>query len=262
MNLFKRNRYLVLIFLFTSLTAVVVFSLMFKSKLSVPEIIENQLIDYENSTIQNKAVHSNDQEFPIQASSSFDNLWIESTIVNEGRHSLGFNLKDDDNRIETRIVDIPNNTTKFIGFNVYFDESFQIPTNWTLFAQWWQGAPASPPIAFEVVPNSKEFQFRILTRHGPHDNSITNFQYNQSIERGKWHSFIVEMRIDDTGGTNGLLNVWLNGDQILNYEGALGYPDLQDETNFRFGLYRYLSIREPATIYFDNIRIGDFKENS
>ncbi len=55
---------------------------------------------------------------------------------------------------------------------------------------------------------------------------------------------------------------WLNGDQILNYEGALGYPDLQDETNFRFGLYRYPYNQEPATIYFDSIQIGDRKENS
>ena len=260
--LIKKNRSFILIFVLFSFSTVVLFRLLFNSNSVVPEINVNQLIDYEDATIQNKAVHSNNRVFPIQEPSSSDKLWLESSIVNQGKYSLGFNLEGNDNRVETRVVDIPNNTSELISFSVYFDESFYIPTNWTVFAQWWQGAPASPPIAFEIAPKTKEFQLRILTRHGPHEKEITKFQYNEKIERGKWHDFIVEMRIDDTGSTNGLLNVWLNGNQIVDYKGPLGYPDLHDETNFRFGLYRYPYNQKRAAIYFDNIQIGKRKANS
>lgn len=255
-NLHKYS-FLIALCVLTSLLAIVCFSWIYKRNSLVPEIMTTQVIDYEDAAIQSEAVHSNDQQFPIQASHSSDHIWLESSVAHEGSYSLGFRLEGDENREETRIIDIPNRTTKVIGFSVYFDDSFQIPTSWTVFAQWWQGAPASPPIAFEIIPNAKEFQFRILTRAGPYEHNRTTHQYNESIERGKWHNFIVEMRMDDTGHANGLLNVWMNGEQILNYEGALGYPNLDHQTNFRFGLYRDPDNQTPAVMYFDSIQIGN-----
>lgn len=221
-------------------------------------IKSNHYLDFENAIIDNDKLITNDHIIPIHHSSeSSVNASIDINRSYEGNKSISFNLPSNEGRSEIMIIDIPNNTIKYVGFSVYFPNDYKIPTNWNLFAQWWQGSPASPPIAFEIAPNTKEFKMRILTRHGQYqDNNIT-VQYDQTIEKGKWINFIVEMRIDDSGGLNGILNVWKNGKQIVKYNGPLGYRNLKDNTNFRVGLYRYPFINSSANIYFDKIEIGD-----
>ena len=221
------------------------------------DFIWEKVIDYENATATNTEIISNGLKMPIQPYPSPSNkTWLESKIKYEGNKSLGFYLEGSKNRIETRIIDIPNNTTRVMAFSVYFDRYFPIPKNWTIFSQWHQGSPASPPVAFEIIPNTSTFQMRILTRNGTLANTVTKHQYNGRIERGRWNNFIVEMRVDDKGGTNGLLNVWLNGSQIVSYRGALGYSDMEAKTNFRFGLYRNPDKQLPSTLYFDSVKIG------
>jgi hypothetical protein len=53
--------------------------------------------------------------------------------------------------------------------------------------------------------------------------------------RGKWNDFVVQARWSYE--TNGLVNVWLNGEQIVQYRGPVGYND-DVGPYFRFGLYR------------------------
>lgn len=220
-----------------------------------PKIISNLYLDFENAIINGGSVVSNDQN--LVAQDSIDNVNVEIDKAREGDKSISLKLAPKEGRKELRVIDIPNNTTKYIGFSVYFPKETQIPTSWNLFAQWWQGAPASPPIAFEITPETNDFKMRILTRSGPYEQNNIKVQYNESIEKEKWIDFVIEMRVDDSGGLNGILNVWKDSKQIVNYKGALGYPNLLDKTNFRFGLYRHPSINSPIKIYFDNIMIGD-----
>jgi hypothetical protein len=229
-----------------------------QSKNNELEIIANQSIDFENAVIDGDNVKTNDLTIPIQYSSSkSNNTRIDIDRSREGNKSLLFRLPNNDSRSEIRIIDIPNNTTKLIGFSVFFPKDYKTPTDWNLFAQWWQGAPASPPIAFEITPKSDEFKMRILTRHGPYQQNNITVHYNKALEKDKWIDFIIEMRIDDSGGLNGILNVWKNGVEIVKYNGPLGYPNLNNTTNFRVGLYRYPFINSPAMAYYDEIKIGD-----
>ncbi|OAS88192.1 MULTISPECIES: heparin lyase I family protein [Metabacillus] len=222
------------------------------------EIITNQSIDFENAVIDGDNVKSNDLSIPIQHSSTKSiNTKVDIDRSREGNKSLLFSLPPNDSRSEIRIIDIPNNSTKFIGFSVFFPKDYKPPTDWNLFAQWWQGSPASPPIAFEITPNSDEFKMRILTRHGQYQHNNITVQYNKTIEKDNWIDFMIEMRIDDSGGLNGILNVWKNGKEIVKYNGPLGYPNLNNTTNFRLGLYRYPFINSSAKVYFDEIKIGD-----
>jgi hypothetical protein len=61
---------------------------------------------------------------------------------------------------------------------------------------------------------------------------------------------------------DGILQVWKNGKQIVNYKGALGFLDDEDEIYFKLGLYRdHMQI--PMRIIFDRFRRGNsFEEVS
>jgi hypothetical protein len=61
---------------------------------------------------------------------------------------------------------------------------------------------------------------------------------------------------------DGLLQVWKNGEQIVDYKGALGFKDDEDEIYFKLGLYRdHMQI--PMRIIYDRFRRGrNFEEVS
>ena len=60
----------------------------------------------------------------------------------------------------------------------------------------------------------------------------------------------------------GLLQVWKNGKQIVDYQGALGFVDDEDQIYFRMGLYRD-RMELPMRICFDRFRRGNsFEEVS
>ncbi len=54
---------------------------------------------------------------------------------------------------------------------------------------------------------------------------------------------------------DGLLQVWMNGHQIIDYKGALGFIDDEDEIYFKLGLYRD-HMQLPMRIIFDRFRRG------
>lgn len=223
-------------------------------------------LDLEKATISKQTVLDNKMKYPIHFQSNnlwlvptSKSVWIEKNYYRKGKNSLGYKLNSNEQRIETMIADIPNNKTKFIKFSVFFPKNYQIPEDWNIFAQWWQGSPASPPISFEIVPQTTDFKMRIVTRDGKTKNFNTRILYNDKIERNKWIDLVVELKVDDTGKSNGVLRVWKNNKQILNYKGKLGYTDLNKHTNFRFGIYRSKVNKSIEKIYFDEIKIENNK---
>lgn len=220
-----------------------------------PAFKVTQSIDFEDAEVASNSVETNGYSFSTHTSS--ENMWIEDKIARKGNKSLGVTLNPGESRNEMRVVDIANNNRKFVAFSVYFPEDYKIPTDWNLFAQWWQGAPASPPIAFEVTPNTDELKMRILTRSGLHTSSKVKTQYESTLPKDKWIDFLIEMKIDDTGNNEGILNVWKDNLRIVKYSGALGYTDLNPHVNFRVGIYRSPNISTKSTVYFDEIKIGE-----
>ena len=66
---------------------------------------------------------------------------------------------------------------------------------------------------------------------------------------GQWADLSYRIRFskDDSG----VLDVWMNGVQIVSYRGQLGYASDGDTTYFRLGLYRD-TMTQPMTAYFDS----------
>lgn len=214
-----------------------------------------QTLNFEDGILYTNSVFSNGQLYNIHSSSN--NVWIEPKLSRKGNNSMAFQLHPGESRKETIVTDIPNNSIKYIAFSVYFPSNYKIPNDWNLFAQWWQGSPASPPVAFQIEPNIDDFRLNIITRNGTSKNFNRVSNYSGLIEKDEWVDFIIKLRVDDKKGDNGLLKVWKNNKLIVDYKGKLGYTDLNDKTSFRFGLYRSHKNSSTIEAYYDEIFIGD-----
>lgn len=246
-----------------------IFSLISYPIISKAEI--EHYLDLEESKISANNLLDNNKNYPMHFTAnggqlydtSSKNVWIDKAHNREGQNSIGFQLNKNEGRIETLIADIPNNKSKFVSFSVFFPKNYEPPVDWNLFAQWWQGAPASPPISFELKPNTKHLEMQIVTRNGTAEHPNYIVHYNEVLKKNEWIDFTIELKIDDTGGEEGILKVWKNNKRIVNYHGKLGYINLNSHTNFRIGLYRSETNQRRVQAFYDEIKIGNtFREVS
>jgi hypothetical protein len=78
--------------------------------------------------------------------------------------------------------------------------------------------------------------------------------------RNRWIDMV--FRIIPKTNKDGILQVWKDGNQIVDYQGPLGFKDDEDQIYFKFGLYRdHMQI--PMRIIYDRFRRGrSFEEVS
>lgn len=81
------------------------------------------------------------------------------------------------------------------------------------------------------------------------DGRKTIYRHPQPI-RARWVDFRYRIRF---GLTDGAVAAWMDGLQVVDYQGPLGYPDDGPDVDFRFGLYRD-RVAMPMVIYFDDFR--------
>ncbi len=75
--------------------------------------------------------------------------------------------------------------------------------------------------------------------------------------RNTWNDFIIQARWSYK--SDGLVNVWWNGRQVVRYSGPVGYDD-DFGPYFKFGLYRDDS-GKTYVVYFNHVKIGDRRED-
>lgn len=220
-------------------------------------------LSFEDSFISSESLYDRNLKYALQQEiggkwivPKKENVWIDNSFSKSGKNSIGFKLAPNESRVELKVGDMDNNGIKYIGFSIFVPSDFEPPTHWNLFAQWWQGAPSSPPVAFEFVPNIKPLKFKILSRDGTSETFTIRTHYKNTIRTNAWTDFIVKMSIDDKGGESGILTVWQNGEIIVDYQGRLGYTDLYSHTNFRFGIYRSSANNSIAKAHFDEVKMG------
>jgi hypothetical protein len=70
---------------------------------------------------------------------------------------------------------------------------------------------------------------------------------------GQWNQLVYHLKLTPT--PDGFLQAWLNGRQVVDYKGSLGYPDDLDSVYFKIGLYRD-TLPFPMTIMLGRFRRG------
>jgi hypothetical protein len=74
------------------------------------------------------------------------------------------------------------------------------------------------------------------------------------ITRGIWHSLVSVANFDSRPRGDGGVTVWLDGNQIVNYHGALGYITSR-QNYFKFGIYR-ATAPETLAVDYKNVEIS------
>ena len=145
------------------------------------------------------------------------------------------------------------------SFSLYLPADFPIVPQRLVLAQWKQVCewtrcrPQNPVLAIRYQNGELT-----VTRQDETGKSIL-YSTTQEI-RGRWLDFRFDTRFSRFGDGDqpGYIDAWLNGEQILSYQGATlyqlqrGYP-AHGYIYFKMGLYRD-ELQQPMTIYLDEYR--------
>ena len=145
------------------------------------------------------------------------------------------------------------------SFSLYLPADFPIVPQRLVLAQWKQVCewtrcrPQNPVLAIRYQNGELT-----VTRQDETGKSIL-YSTTQEI-RGRWLDFRFDTRFSRFGDGDqpGYIDAWLNGEQIVSYQGATlyqlqrGYP-AHGYIYFKMGLYRD-ELQQPMTIYVDEYR--------
>ncbi len=101
-------------------------------------------------------------------------------------------------------------------------------------------------------------------RNGKHTVTVESQGRKESydlplIPLGQWIDMIYHLRYST--GADGLVEIWMNGKQVVRYSGPAADPDAKNAFYNKIGLYRD-RVNVPMTIYYDNYAMGGSKEDS
>ncbi|WP_156944929.1 heparin lyase I family protein [Bradyrhizobium sp. Ec3.3] len=91
---------------------------------------------------------------------------------------------------------------------------------------------APSPVQIVLQQNTDKMQ---ITLQSPSNNFILAYQDANPITRGRTYKLDLQMKMDSVG-TNGLVRVWRDGVQIVNYSGQVGSPGAT--YYWKSGIYR------------------------
>ena len=77
------------------------------------------------------------------------------------------------------------------------------------------------------------------------------YESDEYASMGEWHDFIVNV---NWYSKQGYLNIWLDKNKIVEYQGPIGYNDIFG-AYFKMGIYRD-DTPETYLLYFDNYKRG------
>ncbi len=146
-------------------------------------------------------------------------------------------------------------TEYWYGFSMYIPEGWVVDGIFENYAQWRVGGDdpaakkANPTLTFGAVSNTSGLM-RIVNRTEPNGGikSLKNIPIDDL--RGKWTDWVV--RVKWSHGSDGYLQIWQNGEQIVDDRGA-NSPDFGNghAPLGRIGLYK-ASWKKPGIIKYRN----------
>jgi hypothetical protein len=188
-------------------------------------------------------------------------LQFVSSPVFQGTHSARFEIREeqplvkDGKRAEVVIVkgsegDISKNT--WYSFAVYFpSDGYEYDDKREAINQWYQdGSPAT---------SLRTEEDRIILETGNEQDTRKEIDIG-AITKDEWHTFV--FHFIHSHGSDGLIEVWHNGNKTITRTGGNMYDDILPK--WKIGLYKSsfksgTSDVNKRIIFFDNIRVGNEK---
>jgi len=124
--------------------------------------------------------------------------------------------------------------------------------DWLLISQVHQNESKSPPFSVNLDDESLEIVKRSSSDLFPDTgNGVKITLYKTELERERWYSLYASVRVGDEGGCI----VEIDGVQVVNYTGYIGYDD-GGSFRLKYGIYRAASNTTQA-VQFRNFYISN-----
>jgi hypothetical protein len=147
------------------------------------------------------------------------------------------------------------------SLSTFIPQEFPIVESPTVITQWHASedpgedvAARSPVLAHRYANGDLIIDIRFSSHkiQQANDGSKRVLYEKKSFSKGMWHDFLYRIRWSYL--SDGLVECWLDGKQIIAYKGPIGYND-DYGPYFKFGLYHHDGI-DPFVIYHDEYRRG------
>lgn len=191
-----------------------------------------------------------------------------SSPVYEGVKSGRFELRDTDPNVrsEVRFPSAVTQADNWLSFSVYWPSSgMQDDAKAESFHQAHQTSKTSPPVSL-LVKNGRmyaEVNGQVFSGVLDGNSSLTRTMDIGPVPKDRWVRFVIRYRF--SYGTDGIWQIWQDGQQILNYMDKTMYPPAitGNWPTFKLGIYKWVwegSGTSGSTLrimYVDDVRQGD-----
>lgn len=153
-----------------------------------------------------------------------------------------------------------SNLNRWYAFSVYFPSAqYKYDSEDELIAQWHQGGGTTQSLCIRVGKDKWLLRVKPTT-------STTQYIELGALPKDKWTSVV--MHVKHSSGSDGLIEMWINGQKVVNRAGANMYSlsSGQYETpRYKIGVYKAdwngTSTTETTqrVVYFDNVVLGNEK---
>lgn len=153
----------------------------------------------------------------------------------------------------------PERTPIWVSYSFYIEAGQgPVTTNWFIMGQWGQvgsscsrgtlGPPYSQSLRIGEIWALVIYPDEVCNGTG---KAVTPLSV--SLRRGAWYNVVQNVRFDPTGRT-GFMKVWLDGKQVVNYAGSMGYST-SSGYYWKFGIYRSVA-GEHEAVRYANMSVG------
>jgi len=194
--------------------------------------------------------------------------------VRQGQHAARFELRTGDRvsggwRAELRDLNnaVPNTVVWYSLSTLIPDDFPDEPENSFVLIQWhdqkvpWNNPEGhSPPLASRY----RNGRLDITLRHAfqgqkPGENGRERILYSHpDLPRGVWFDMVYQVKWSPvaSGPDTGFVRAWMNGEQVVDYTGPVGYFD-DLGPYVKFGIYARHDVKQPHVVYHDSYHRGN-----
>ncbi|WP_299759948.1 polysaccharide lyase [uncultured Pontibacter sp.] len=175
-----------------------------------------------------------------------------------GAKSGRFELRSSDGQVangtraEVIVADPATNKNRWYSFAAYFPaKDYAYDSGSEVISQWWQTSGSTQATSLRVRKD------RLILRTGNDPNSLKEIDLG-AVTKDSWQEYV--FHFIHSNGSDGLIEVWRNGNKILERKGGNMYNDKMP--NWKIGVYK-ASWNSGSTetskrvLYYDNIRVGN-----
>lgn len=192
-----------------------------------------------------------------QKSTSYG-ITTATTHLYQGSRSARFELRDSDaenhggTRAEISFFPFSANMNRWYAYAIYApSDKFKYDDEDDVITQWHQGGGETSALCLRVLKD--RLYIRILGKW--HDLGVW--------VKDKWRAYV--MHVKHSAYSDGLIEMWIDGVKVVNYNGANMYrvDDDFDIPNMKFGIYKSTwngsgtTSTSSRVLYYDDIKMGN-----